>query len=208
MTCLVRFITANIRNVHKAHRNPLSVTINLHVAEFATVCLSLQQIRLWWENSNPSGMIAWLLFNLFWFSCCSNRARTSTKHDLIPISCLTEFPNAVQMAKVSVPSFTLFLSKPSLDFCCLILCLTLFSLWWFQMFHENCDSCYIIAATVMTILKGWVENLYLFRDYMCMYRHTWGGICCSYTSILHICPHARSLINRFLQSIHSGETSM
>ncbi|XP_013923658.1 PREDICTED: rap1 GTPase-activating protein 1-like [Thamnophis sirtalis] len=28
------------------------------------------------------------------------RARTSTKHDLIPISCLTEFPNAVQMAKL------------------------------------------------------------------------------------------------------------
>ncbi|XP_039194631.1 rap1 GTPase-activating protein 1-like isoform X4 [Crotalus tigris] len=29
------------------------------------------------------------------------RARASTKHDLIPISCLTEFPNAVQMAKAS-----------------------------------------------------------------------------------------------------------
>ncbi|KAL7988491.1 hypothetical protein Chor_007410 [Crotalus horridus] len=28
------------------------------------------------------------------------RARASTKHDLIPISCLTEFPNAVQMAKL------------------------------------------------------------------------------------------------------------
>ncbi|ETE60593.1 Rap1 GTPase-activating protein 1, partial [Ophiophagus hannah] len=28
------------------------------------------------------------------------RARVSTKHDLIPISCLTEFPNAVQMAKL------------------------------------------------------------------------------------------------------------
>ncbi|KAJ6653600.1 hypothetical protein lerEdw1_009034 [Lerista edwardsae] len=28
------------------------------------------------------------------------RARTSTKHDLIPISCLNEFPNAVQMAKL------------------------------------------------------------------------------------------------------------
>ncbi|KAH1185725.1 hypothetical protein KIL84_018474, partial [Mauremys mutica] len=30
------------------------------------------------------------------------RTRTGTKHDLIPISCLNEFPNAVQMAKVSV----------------------------------------------------------------------------------------------------------
>ncbi|XP_077777613.1 rap1 GTPase-activating protein 1-like isoform X3 [Podarcis muralis] len=28
------------------------------------------------------------------------RSRTSTKHDLIPISCLNEFPNAVQMAKL------------------------------------------------------------------------------------------------------------
>lgn len=28
------------------------------------------------------------------------RTRTGTKHDLIPISCLNEFPNAVQMAKV------------------------------------------------------------------------------------------------------------
>lgn len=28
------------------------------------------------------------------------RARTGTKHDLIPISCLNEFPNAVQMAKL------------------------------------------------------------------------------------------------------------
>ncbi|XP_063150778.1 rap1 GTPase-activating protein 1-like isoform X5 [Candoia aspera] len=28
------------------------------------------------------------------------RARASTKHDLIPISCLNEFPNAVQMAKL------------------------------------------------------------------------------------------------------------
>uniref|UniRef100_A0A8D2IY61 Rap-GAP domain-containing protein n=1 Tax=Varanus komodoensis TaxID=61221 RepID=A0A8D2IY61_VARKO len=28
------------------------------------------------------------------------RIRTSTKHDLIPISCLNEFPNAVQMAKL------------------------------------------------------------------------------------------------------------
>ncbi|XP_065532141.1 rap1 GTPase-activating protein 1-like isoform X4 [Lathamus discolor] len=29
------------------------------------------------------------------------RTRTGTKHDLIPISCLNEFPNAVQMAKAS-----------------------------------------------------------------------------------------------------------
>ncbi|XP_014803005.1 PREDICTED: rap1 GTPase-activating protein 1-like isoform X4 [Calidris pugnax] len=29
------------------------------------------------------------------------RTRTGTKHDLIPISCLSEFPNAVQMAKAS-----------------------------------------------------------------------------------------------------------
>lgn len=38
-------------------------------------------------------------FALMSFLFCV-RTRTGTKHDLIPISCLNEFPNAVQMAKV------------------------------------------------------------------------------------------------------------
>lgn len=37
------------------------------------------------------------------FDVCSNSTRNKLKtyHDVIPISCLTEFPNVVQMAKVS-----------------------------------------------------------------------------------------------------------
>lgn len=41
------------------------------------------------------------------------RTRTGTKHDLIPISCLNEFPSAVQMAKVRFMSAWLLLQLHS-----------------------------------------------------------------------------------------------
>lgn len=66
--------------------------------------LDLTVLRTTWRNGyclfkEPVLHLPLSTFTLMWFLFYF-RTRTGTKHDLIPISCLNEFPNAVQMAKV------------------------------------------------------------------------------------------------------------
>lgn len=65
------------------HRN-LSVSVGIGVCYQA--CLYLESMSVNWQIKQTC-----LIFS---------RTKFKTYHDVIPISCLTEFPNVIQMAKV------------------------------------------------------------------------------------------------------------
>lgn len=58
----------------------------------------VRENELFVRASKTGNLIKW---EYFYTHFVFFRTKAKTYHDVIPISCLTEFPNVVQMAKVS-----------------------------------------------------------------------------------------------------------